>query len=680
MTDKDYIQLATVAKSPYDAAMIEAHLRSKGQPVRMVSLLPDEHLEHGLPALEPDLVFCDAFQFEEPIELIRRVVQLLPDTPVVVLTESFGTELLTQVLQQRARGVVSPRHLDLLHQVVMRELSVRQTLRTLEEARREIRILEKRLEVTTERAQDALMYVQDGIIIGGNDSLALALDGNALDELIGNPLMDFIAVKDQAALKRVLSKLVKSSLKDAEFQCHSRSMGGGSHPMQLKLRPAEYEGESCIEILVQINKPAPRPVARPEPAPAPVAMAVTMAAAPAMAGPRHSARTEVLNQLSANPTASAVVFALIDQAAAVEQSAGFAASEPLFQQVMEHCRQVLPAAACWPLGGGEFLLRAASSDRLKLQSQLPPLLKSVEAQLFRSETASATVHLSAALDLLPPKLPVTQLDKRLAELRHTAHTLSAAGGNRYEWVGKAAVSAETATEPVDEWRHKIESALKGEMLKIQQVTIASLEGDSQPHLLLEPCLPDQGKLLTAAQFMPHAQRNGLDGGIERWLLTEALNTLRLASEPLTLLLPVGEATLKGGLALAQGLQSQLTGLPLKHRLVLCLGEMQLLNTLGQAEELFTALKSTQQLVVAISQFEGNSHSLKLLPHVPARYLLLSTAATSSLLGGRGASESLQGSFQWARQHQCKLVAAPIKDAHGMAMLWQAGIHYVVTAA
>lgn len=666
MAGKEYAQLVTISSNTYDAAKIEAHLRSAGQPVRMATVAADNKLIENLRVLEPDIIFCDPRAELDPAAYIRRCVQAAPATPVLVLADALTPESIARGLEHRARDTVCLRLLDHLRLVFMRELSVRHGLKSLKEARSELAQLEQRLNVLMNRAQDAVAYVQDGLVLAGNATFAQCLGLSNVDAMVGQPLMDYISKADHDRVKKALSRISKHKSAEPTMDCTGETVDGKPLKMHLELRPAEFDGESCIEILAQIEQPESA-IAPPLPE-LQIAPSTPAVALPAIA---VYSRSQLVEALKALPTTHALLFCWVDEGGPLNNRVGFMATEALLKEVRDFAHAQLPGSRLFDLGHGEFVL-AFISTVTELEAQAAKLVKAVEAKLFTAASgASASLHLSVTAAFLENPAATETL---LTEMRQGVSDLLKGGGNKFKLVGAMAKLQEA---PEVQWRARIETAIRQNHFQLRSQLIASLEGDEHPHAMLYPVWQDKDRTIEAAEFVPWAEKAGIGGAVDRWTLAQVIHSAAAQSGQRIVFVPVGEASLKSGATLVQWLVPQLATVR-GIDLVLCFQEKRLIYGVNHAAEIMGSAGKKPVVRLGVMGFEGNASSLKLLKNVPLAFAGLTDAATKSLLGGRGASESLNECLAVARERGTKVIAAPTRDAHGMALLWQAGINFVLT--
>lgn len=658
---KDFIDLITVTANSYNAAAkVEALLRAAGQPVRMQQLQPGDDLVDELKAAAPDLLICDCAGSDDPQALIRLCVQALSSTPILVLAENLSSDDQAQALKLRARDAISLRHPEHLRFTILRELSVGQGLRMLMQARTEIRNLERRVDVLMNRPQDAMVYVQDGIILDADTGFARLLGTEQPDELSGQPLLDFVRKRHRKDLKHLMSQLLKGRQKACEMDLSIYPGQGEPVDLHVHLSLAEYEGEACLEMLARVVAvEQPKAVATAEQDDA--VPAASTAAAP------------LYQRIDAHKFPQGMAYCCIDETAAIEKRLGFLRSDALLSAVATQAASLAGAAvSSYTVGHGEFLLLGLAAND-NLDTQLAQATRGIGEQLFHGKETTASVHLSVAGSQVNSLMEAAQ---RLVTLHEQAHSLRADGGNRAIVTG---VEHDVGAAPEVQWKARLEKALRQGQITLQLRTIASLDGGLEPQYL-EQTLCDAEEPVTALEFLAWVERCGLADSYQQWLLTQIQNGAHglTAEGKAMLFLPLSTGSLKNCKTLIQWLLAQAEVLA-DIDLVLSLHEEAVLYAAGAIANLQTLVKNRSNLHLAATGLAGTSTSLKLLRQLNPDFVLLSSDATSALLSGKGADEDMQACLEYVQSIQGKLVAAETQDAHGMSVLWQAGINYLVTS-
>ncbi|MGH8530235.1 MAG: EAL domain-containing protein [Nevskiales bacterium] len=679
MVGKDYAQLVTVSKAQYDAAKIEAHLRKSGQPVRMQALTPGDDLPDRLRQFTPDLVFCDGQDPKLDVDqVVRTCQQVLPGVPVLLLVETLDGDRLTQALKSRARDCVSPRHLEHLQFVFMRELGVHHLTRQLSEAEREVAVLSNQVEGLISTSQDAVAYLQEGIIVEVNPAFAKCFGLDDPLAMAGEPLMDLIGADDQAQVKRALSRVSKGKEAEHSLRCHGSRDPGAAFEMELRVRTAQFNGEDCLEVLIVPLQPI---VTAPAAASAGADLQVVTNGLP-----EHDPRFALYRQITEarhyqdHPPVT-LYYVIIDDMPGLEKRIGFIPAFKVSLVLHDLFRTAAPGVEIFRFSSSEFvctLQDVGLSSAVELSQRL---CKNAQEQVFQAESVSALLTVSIGVTQV---VSADQAESRFWEARAAARELSTKGGNQ---VKSLVTEAETAQAPVVDptWLSRLQNGIAQNRFQLNFRNVASLEGDQREYFDALPYLQDDGdKKHSPEEYQPWAEKAHLSAQIESRVLGQALAALAQRAREgrqQGLFVPLSSASLENAEPLGSWLGQQAAAGTLNgQELVLMFNEKALIYHVSQANSLLQHVAG-MPVSMAVDGLAGTTASAKLLQHVAVRFVRLSPTASKALINNKDKlHQQVQECMTAARNHGCKIVSAGTADAHSMAMLWQVGVNYVVTGS
>ena len=137
-----------------------------------------------------------------------------------------------------------------LQAVMARELRSFRLERALETTLKSARDARRQLETVLERSNDAIVQVQEGIVVEANASwleLFGLADGGAL---VGTPVMDLFEESTHAALKGALAACLQGRWSDHTLTVNAVLADGTSLPIELVLALGEHDGEPCVRLVV----------------------------------------------------------------------------------------------------------------------------------------------------------------------------------------------------------------------------------------------------------------------------------------------------------------------------------------------------------------------------------------------------------------------------------------------
>ena len=130
-------------------------------------------------------------------------------------------------------------------------LRCRQQLKTLRHVLSEA---EQRANVLIKNSKSAVAYIDQGIHIFANDPYLQLFGFEAMNDIIGIPVIDLIAGGDNVkAFKQFLRQFDKGSRKDVEFNFESKRKDASTFEAKLQLASATLDGEPVTQIIIQQN-------------------------------------------------------------------------------------------------------------------------------------------------------------------------------------------------------------------------------------------------------------------------------------------------------------------------------------------------------------------------------------------------------------------------------------------
>ena len=130
-------------------------------------------------------------------------------------------------------------------------LRCRQQLKTLRHVLSEA---EQRANVLIKNSKSAVAYIDQGTHIFANDPYLQLFGFEAMNDIIGIPVIDLIAGGDNVkAFKQFLRQFDKGSRKDVEFNFESKRKDGSTFEAKLQLASATLDGEPVTQIIIQQN-------------------------------------------------------------------------------------------------------------------------------------------------------------------------------------------------------------------------------------------------------------------------------------------------------------------------------------------------------------------------------------------------------------------------------------------
>ena len=464
------------ARDPVEA--INSLLRNAGQPAHCTWIPALRDLGDALTQLNPELVVHVASTPEELEAVIRVRDQLAPAVPVLELAPRVDEERIAAGLALGARDVVTLAHAARLQAVVLRELQVFRTERSLDATVKSAQDARSQLDTVLQRSNDAIIQVQEGIVIEANPAW-LELFG-VEESLSGQPVMDLFEESTHAALRGALAACLQGRWSDHPLRADALLADGSVLAIEMTLALGEHEGEPCVRLVVPSR---PREETR--------IIDRAIAAAPRVDNPAEPLRRgellDVLAERLAIPSPGGmrcVALIKVDKFAALERVIGATASEEILLEVGRLLKATLhPKELVGRFGGVRFLALLERGNENDINAWSERLLARVHKHVMRIRDKSVSVTCTVGLSVVSPG--EVDLDAVIADALECVRKGAARGGNQV--VSSDSADTDSRVMSYDKvWVKHIKAALMENRFRLVQQPIASLQGED-PGMLMCWC-------------------------------------------------------------------------------------------------------------------------------------------------------------------------------------------------
>ena len=163
------IHLLLLDASSNDAEHTINLLRNNGFAVRASQIITEDELRAALEKQAWDLLIAKPSVGDFSVDKAWRIIEHYQrDTPILLLTDQYTSELVTEMLRLGIKDVVPVNEEERVRLVVARELSNTEDRRRRKQAEAALRETEKRCELLLASSRDAIAYIHDGMHIYAN--------------------------------------------------------------------------------------------------------------------------------------------------------------------------------------------------------------------------------------------------------------------------------------------------------------------------------------------------------------------------------------------------------------------------------------------------------------------------------------------------------------------------------
>ena len=668
LTEQNAVPLIVLSTARDPVEQINSILRRAGHPVHCTWIPSLRDLGDALAQLNPELLLFVDSGSDELAGAATVRDQLAPSVPLIVVGENFDESRVAVAMAQGARDVVSLSSAARLQAVMGRELRSFRLERALETTLKSARDARRQLETVLERSNDAIVQVQEGIIVDANPSWLELFGIVAADGLVGQPIMDLFEESKHAALKGALAACLQGRWSDHTLQLNAILSDGTVLPLEMVLTPGEHDGEPCVRMVVP---------ARPRDA---SGLADDLADAV-----RRDSSTgflyrrpllEALNErLKTTAPGGVRYFALVkpDKFAEIEKDVGAAASEEVLVEFAKVLQSHLNAKdIAGRFGGVSFLVLLERGNERDVEAWSEQLIAKCSKQVVRIGPKSMNITCTVGLSVVTPSGP--NLDATIADAVDACRKGRGRGGNQAVTSDKADNDARVKSYDTV-WVKHIKAALMENRFRLVQQPVASLQGDDLGMFdVLVRMIDGQGKEVLPAEFMSAADRNDLLKNIDRWVVGASLS-FAAQRKPGCLFVRMSKDTVRDGSFLDWLDNHVRASRADPARLCFQIPEAIAASQINEATNLASNLRQ-RGFRFALDAFGSGRDPMGMLNTFPLDFVKIDGAIVQSLAADADQQAKVRAFVEAADRRKVQTIAERVENANTMAVLWQLGVQFI----
>jgi diguanylate cyclase (GGDEF)-like protein/PAS domain S-box-containing protein len=666
---KDYvIKILFIENSLEEAEQIISLMRNSGIAVRPARATNAEQLQKAIDELEPDVVM-----FDPSVKglALRDVVQALDangrDYSLIGLLDTVDGQQVADLFVAGVRGAAPRNQPKQLIIVLQREFEALQTRRQVRRLENSLRESERRCDALLDSSNDAIAYVHEGMHVRANQAYLDNFGYQSFDDLLGLPVMDMVDAASADEFKALLKGHARHEKVASQMALHARRADGSQFDATVEFAPATFEGEPCLQIVFRRQQVDP-------------AVLDQQQRDPVTGLFNRSRMLECVDNAVAGATngkkGQSLLLVEPDNWKALVAGIGLSKADELLAAFAGRVRMLLGTDdVAGMLGEHTFGVVLDSRDDDATREWISNLQQSISADIFDVGERSLSLTASIGGSLLGEKN--ANADQLLNEAAQALRMAQSLGGNKIELNDPAA--GEKADHERDRyWLDLLKDSLEKNGLVLYHQQIISLqdaEGDYS-EILLRMNGP-KGEVMPAF-FMPIAEKNGLNGAIDRWVLHRVISALQIRESRgmhTTFFVKLTADSI-GDDTLLPWLAERLRRAALKHgRIVLEMTESKIMTMLRPAQEFVNGWKKLGGQF-ALEQFGSGLNSFQLLNHVDADYLKIDRSYMADLPQHAESQKKIAEICEQAKTLQRQTIAEWVEDATSTSLLFACGVDFV----
>ena len=648
------IRLLALEDSPNDVERWVKLFRNAGMPPRVQYISSIETMEEALIEQSWDVVLSS----EETSRLnAQQVLSIIEkhqkDIPVIVTLPEYNPQRASTWLSAGARDAIPSSNEEHILHAVLRELTSLEDRRNLNSARKELSESNKRCQLLLANASEAIAYIHDGMHVDANAAYLQLTGYDSADDLAGIPLIDMIATQHQAEIKQMLKRFGANNHIDP-VECELVHTNGHSTPVSLRLSEAQYDDEPCIQLIL-------------------LPVMVPVLSQPVNDKASSETKEQFLERAASavkEATEATLVWIQLDDFQNIRQEASIEGILSIQKSIVQMAEELFPASAICHYTDDSFLLIETEGDPEGIHERLTTLQSAIDEHLFGSEDETLTATVTIGFAVKEHKQDFTVLLNNA----ESACQLAIKNAGRLCRYSKTEELNEKARD--GDVQAMIRQALSQDSFHLLFQPVINITGSEEKQYEVFLRLHShQGEVVEAGTFMAAAESSSLMPHIDRWVLRQCVRQLAQVhkqGQNVRLLIHLSHLSIQRT-ELAQYLSGLLkaTELP-PDSIVLQLPESMVLQQLKRIVDFAEAIHNIG-CQLAITRFQGDSRSMKMLKHLDIQFVRLDGSFTSKL--DENNDEEIIKMLDILKEHNIRSIVPKVESTQTLAHLWRMGVDY-----
>lgn len=642
-------------------------LRRQGVPAHCTWIPAVADLPDALVQINPQLLLLVTQNGSELQQVAEVREKTSPEVPLLVIRPELGEAVMAADLAAGARDTITLSEASRAHAVIARELKAFRAERALRETLQSAQEYRKQLDTVLTRSNDAIAQVQEGILVEANQSWLDLIGAVDADAVVGQPVMDIFDETHHAALKGALVACLQGRWKDHSLRAGVKTADGGTLSLELVLTLGERDGEACVRLMVPTQKRSADEVGRD--------LADAMRRNPRTGLLYRQPLLEAMQKRMAKSVqggARYLIYLRPDKFATLETDLGAVRSEEFVAALAALLRaQLGPTDIAGHFSGAGMMVLAERGTPRDAELWTDRLLEKIRQYEF--DISGRRFRATACVGTAAVPNGDDRLDAVIADAQEAVRKARTRGGDQSTKLAHADNNARVESYDAV-WVKHIKAALAEQRFRLVQQPITSLAGGTPMFDMLVRMLDKQGKEILPSEFMPAAERNGLVGLIDRWVI-HASCRFAATAKPGCLFVRLSRHSAQDA-TLAAWATEQLKSVGLSPR-QLCIEVTESIATNHPAEvqRLAQGLKSAG-IRFALEHYGTGIDPLAMLGTLPLDFVKIDGSLMQGLTEDPLLQSKVGSLIEAARERNIETIAERVEDANTMAVLWQLGVQHL----
>jgi diguanylate cyclase (GGDEF)-like protein len=659
------VNLLVTDRSPESAEFINSVLRNSGIKIHVLYAASCIEIKRCLDSDTPVLIlFAKPDPEDATLEEVNELANAF-NVPLALFTDLENPDDLAAALKTTPCYVIHSQDEALLSEAVSRLVKNGENERNFTSQQQRLEELEHRYNLLLDSSRDAIAYVHEGLHVYTNRAYLEALHVKDIAEIEGASLLELIRSGD-VDLKSLLRDLSKGKFPSSPLEVDVVRPDGSEYEAKLVFSPARFDGEECIQMMVQKRDNASDLAAELE------RMRVID---PLTQLSNRAAFSQQLREFidecgSDSESTSAVIYLEPDGFEDLQHQLSVDSTDEFLADlaaIIKLCLNPGDTAARIADQGFAILVRRENNTQLEAAAQR--ILQAYSSHIV--EIGDRAISSSCSMGIAVIGRLASDSAEILSRARK-AQSEAAEKGNRFV-IYRPKLTAVASSDEDQLWVDRIKYALSNQDFYTVQQSIVDLDGDGEQLMENLTFMRDETGDYPPSKFHHIADRNDLAGTIDRNVIPSVLKTLVDGNHKQII-------SLSNNSILDYGFpgwfSDQLRSNCIEGKnIILQISASAAQANLKPAQRLMKELKPLG-CELSISQFDSERRCTQLLQHLDVSYVKIHPSFTEELTGNAKNQEVIRKIVDSAESHQVCVIAEEVADTSSLAVLWQCGVKLI----
>ena len=672
MKNGENIRILIIEESRNDAESLANVLRNAGYHISFNHGTQAAEIETALHEQHPDIVLCGSGETLPSPESVQTLLGKHEVTaPVIVIADEAPEAAMVAANKSGIAALISYDEADHLQLAFDREASTIQLQRKLQALNDTLRESENRCHALIENSSDAVAYIHEGMHVYANQPYMDLFSIDTPEEVEGTPILDMISNDQRNIFREFLKGYLDQQTAGNTLDIDCINPTGDPFHSSMELAPATMDGEPCTQIIMRVNASNAALEKK-------IKTLTQQDMITGLANRQYfiQALKERITAPNTTDEHHALIYITLDRFKAVRDENGIEASDQALRDIAGILKSNCGENDCLSrFGDCSFVILHYDSNQEETLRLGETLLHEIAGNL--SEVNGRAITITGSIGIYTINDQASDAHSILAYADMACEVARSAGGNQIH-IHSYIVDEQAGSEQEKEWDKVIRNTIDEERFHLEYQPIVSLKGDTQQRYeVLLRIVDGTGQVILPGQFLSIAEKTGLSGEIDRWIIEATFRELaKLRNNDSNVSFYI---KISGGTLTDTGLPGWIGEKLEEHQLsgdgvVFEISEHHAINDLKNSM-LFIREIQKLQCKVALEHY-GQSNQPQLLKHLPADILKIDGALIDGLGSNKEHQSKVQEIIELAREDGRQCIADCVNDAGSLAHLWQTGVDFI----